>query len=332
LANDLLDLLRPPPHRGPLIAAGAVLVTIGVALEEIRLADELATGVHLAILALTSGAIYALGAQVRQEGPPYAFQSVLLVCGLGLLYPALLTLADVLGADFDDGFPAGAFVWTSLLLAAAAFWPAAARDSAICALIAALAAGVAALAFVNWALDATSLTTYRGLLALLACGYVASSLLLRGPAPRHSVQLVNAAGLAMLVLGLTGVVPAAFAELSPFGDGADEVLPDFWELVLLAAGCGLVAYGAVDREPGPAYLGVATLAAFVVSAAISDATLYFWPGALLALGAGVMAAGLRPRKPLPPEPSAYTTGSVPLASRAGEEEPVLRVRDDSPPS
>ena len=124
----LLELLRPPPHRGPLIAAGAVLLTVGVALEEIRLSDKLPTGVHLVILALASGSIYALGVQVRQEGRPYAFQSVLLVCGLLLLYPALLTLADVLGADFD-GFPAGAFVWTSLLLAAAAVWPAVARRS-----------------------------------------------------------------------------------------------------------------------------------------------------------------------------------------------------------
>ena len=102
LMAGLLELLRPPPHRGPLIAAGAVLVTVGVALEEIRLDDELPTGVHLVILALASGAIYALGIQVRQEGRPYAFQSVLLVCGLLLLVPALLTLADVLGADFDE--------------------------------------------------------------------------------------------------------------------------------------------------------------------------------------------------------------------------------------
>jgi hypothetical protein len=43
-----------------------------------------------------------------------------------------------------------------------------------------------------------------------------------------------------------------------------------------------------------------------------------------------MFAGLRPRAPLPPEPSAYTTGDVPLASRA-EADPVVRVRDDSPP-
>src|SRR4051794_16965958 len=112
MASSLLELLRPPPHRGPLIAAGAVLVTVGVALEEIRLASKLSLGVHLIILALAAGTIYALGMQVRQEGRPYAFQSVLLVCGLLLLYPALLRLADVLGADFAD-LPTGALVWTS---------------------------------------------------------------------------------------------------------------------------------------------------------------------------------------------------------------------------
>ena len=90
-----------------------------------------------------------------QQGRPYAFQSVLLVCGLLLLFPALLTLADVLGADFG-GFPAGALVWTSLLFAGAALYPAVARGSAICALIAALALGVAGLAFVNWVFGADS--------------------------------------------------------------------------------------------------------------------------------------------------------------------------------
>jgi hypothetical protein len=112
LANELLDLLRPPPHRGPLIAAGAVMVTLGVALEEIRLNDKLPTGVHLVILGLAAGVIYPLGVQVRQEGRPYAFQSVLLVSGLLLLFPALLTLSDVLGADFGE-FPAGAVLYVA---------------------------------------------------------------------------------------------------------------------------------------------------------------------------------------------------------------------------
>jgi hypothetical protein len=326
----LLELLRPPAHRGPLIAAGAVLVTVGVALEEIRLDEKLPLGAHLVILAIAAWVIYALGVQPRAEGRPYAFQSVLLVCGLVLLSPALLTLADVLGADFN-AFPAGAVVWTSLLLAGAALWPAAARNSAICALIAVAALGVAGLSFVNWALDATSATTYRWLLAALALGYALVSLLLRGPAPRHSEQMVNATGVAILALALTGVLPAVLGAVPVFGVGRVEVLPNGWELVVLAVGCGLVAYSAIERAPGPAYLGVANLLAFVVSAGTTDeVTLLYWPLLILALGLGAMFTGLRPRSPLPPEPSAYHSGDVPLASRT-DEETVLRVRDDSPP-
>ena len=67
------------------------------------------------ILAVAAGVILALGLQARPEdGRPPTYQSVLLVAGLGLLAPALLTLADVLGADFD-AFPAGAVTWTSLV-------------------------------------------------------------------------------------------------------------------------------------------------------------------------------------------------------------------------
>ena len=322
------DLLRPPAHRGPLIAAGAVLVTVGVALEEIRLADKFPTGVHLVILGVAAGVILALGLQARPEdGRPPTYQSVLLVAGLGLLAGALLTLADILGADFG-AFPAGAVTWTSLVLAGVALWAAAAKGSAICALIAAVAAAVALLSFVRWATDADSLTTYRWVLAAAAVGFVVVSLQLRGPAPRHAEQMVNAAGLAVLAIGLTGLVSL----ILPFAGSGDTILPNGWELVLLVAGCGLIAVGAVDRAPGPAYLGVANLIAFTVSAGVSDEeTLFFWPGLLLAIGIGVMITGLRPRSPLPPVPSAYHSGSLPLASRTDEDEPILRVRDDSPP-
>jgi hypothetical protein len=323
--------LRPPAHRGPLIAAGAVLVTLGVALEEIRLHDELPIGVHLVILALAAGVMLALGMQARAEGGrPRAYQSALLVSGLGLLSPALLTLADVLGADFDS-FPSGAVTWTSLLLAGMALWAAVAKGSAICALIAAIALGVAALSCVNWVTGADSLTTYRWLLAVAALAYALVSLLLRGSAPRQSVQMVNAGGLAVLAIGLTGLLKLLFGQLSPFAGPVTELLPNGWELVVLAVGCGLVAYGAVDREPGPINLGVANLLTFLASAGLSvDDTLLYWPLLILLLGLGVMFTGLRPRSPLPPEPDAYPTGTVPLASRT-DEETVLRVRDDSPP-
>ena len=122
------------------------------------------------------------------------------------------------------------------------------------------------------------------------------------------------AGLATLAIP----VIAAAQVLLPIG-GEDGLLPAFWELVALAAGCGLIAYGAVDRVPGAAWLGVAHLLAFVIVVnAAAEATLLWWPLILLALGGGVMAAGLRPRRPLPPEPAGYSVDR-PLASRADDE-------------
>ena len=49
------DLLRPPAHRGPLIAAGAVVLAVGVVLEELRLGDKLPIGVHVLITARDRG-------------------------------------------------------------------------------------------------------------------------------------------------------------------------------------------------------------------------------------------------------------------------------------
>ena len=61
-----------------------------------------------------------------------------------------------------------------------------------------------------------------------------------------------------VLLGRRRAVPAGRA-----------VLPDFWELVVLGVGCGLVAFGAIDRSPGPAWLGFANLVVFVVAAGVN---------------------------------------------------------------
>jgi hypothetical protein len=158
------------------------------------------------------------------------------------------------------------------------------------------------------------------------------ALALRAGRPRQSELLIDGAGLAILAIGIQSIVSFFIRSLSLFNTPTGSLLPGFWELVLLAAGCGLVAYGALERSPGPAWLGVANLVVFVMVAGfLSDETLYFWPIALILLGAGALAAGLRPRKPLPPEPDAYRAGDAPLASRTADDEVVLRVRDDSPP-
>jgi hypothetical protein len=318
------ELLRPPPHRGPLIAAGAVALGVGIALEEIRLADKLGNGVHMVILLAAGALIYWLGAQApNEEGEPPAYQSVLLVSGLLLLFAGLLTLANVIGADFD-GFPAGAIVWTSLLMVALSLWPALERNSAICLLLSAAFFAFALLSGWRFVFGEVGVTPYRWLLLTVACGCVLASLALREPAPRHAQQLINAAGLAIAAIGIVAVVPPML-----FGDSVEGTLPGFWEVVLLAAGFGLIAYGALDRAPGPAYLGVLNTALFVLAVAFSgDETLYWWPLTLLVVGVIMLGAGLRPRRPLPPEPRAYRAGEAPLAARADDEEIVVRVRED----
>jgi hypothetical protein len=260
---------------------------------------------------------------------------VLLVCGLLVLHAALLRIAAALGAHLGDG-AGGDFVWTGIVEASVAGWIAAHRRSAICALIAALAAGIAALAAIDWAFDPSGFTAARWILLLLACVLVIASLVLRAGQPRHAELLVDGAALAILVIALQALIPVVVAFVVPFTAAPDEPLPSFWELVVLAAGCGLVAYGAVDRAPGPAWLGVLNLAAFVgLVGPGGRETLEWWPGALLVLGAITLLAGLRPRSPLPsePEPGAYRTGDQPLAARSADDDTiVVHVRDDRPAS
>jgi hypothetical protein len=320
-AMSLVELLRPPPHRGPLIAAGAVPLAVGLALLEFRLQTRLSDPVHMAFLLAAGALIFWLGVQApNEEGVPPAYQSILIVTGLFLLFPGLLTAADVLGADFD-GAPVGAVLWVSLVCGGLALWPAFERNSAISLLLAALLGGVALLTAWWWLFDANSAAPYRWLLAAYSATLVLSSLALREPAPRHAEVLIDAGGLAVAAIPLV-LNPWTFV----FGGAS---LPGIWEVVLLGAGFGLVAFGALDRSPGPAYLGVLNLVLFILAVNGSEtATLYWWPLVLLAGGTLMLVAGLRPRRPLPPEPAPYRAGEAPLAARADDDETVIRVRQD----
>src|SRR6478736_4371433 len=125
LAGGLRELLRPPPHRGPVIAAGGVSLAVGVAVIVLRRdeADALAT-----VLVLVTGALlFWLGAQSpNEDGLPPAYQSVLLVTGWPLLYAGLLLFFTTVGVTLLL-----ALTLASLLAATLAVWPALERNSAI---------------------------------------------------------------------------------------------------------------------------------------------------------------------------------------------------------
>ena len=310
-----LGALTPHPHRGDLIAAGAVPLALGVLLIDVRFADAWSNGILLVLTALACGLVLGMGLLAPLEGErPRAYQQVLLLAGLVLGFVALLRFARVLGAH-EALAAAGSRTWIFAVVALVAAWIARTRRSAICALIAALGAIVAVVSFVAWVFAPKGPATFRWILLALAIGFVLAALARRDVQRHESVYLVDAAGVAILLLGVTflGAAALAYAPV-PHGLlvggmhllGIPMAVPGGgWKLVLLAAGLGLVAYAGVDRESGPAWLGALVLLVFVALVGIQGAggaSLWFWPLVLLLLGGAAIGAGLRPRRELPPEP------------------------------
>jgi hypothetical protein len=220
----VLDLLRPPPHRGPLIAAGAVALAAGLGLAELRIAGELTPGYHLFVLAAVAAILLALGLQAPEEdGGLPAYKSVLLVTGLLVLYAALLRLADALG-DSSGGLPVATMTLTGLAEAAAALAVAVRTRSAVSGLLAAVFAMVALVAAWEWVFDPDGFGVARWLLGLGAAGLVLGSLALRARRPRQAELLIDAAGLAILAIGVQALLDA-IGFLGVFGS---EGLPGIW--------------------------------------------------------------------------------------------------------
>lgn len=296
----LLAAVRPHPHRGDLIAAAAVPLTIGVLVTELRFNGVWGRGVLFVLAVLACALVLGMGLLAPlEEERPRAYQTVLLVAGLALLAVVLLRLAQVLGEDRPLA-AAGTVTWMATLFAGAAAVPAWRLRSPICALIEFVAGGVVLLAFVDWVFSPKGPDTFRWLLLILILTYAGLHVRLRERWPRHAVHAVNAAGLAAVVIAWSFqwnfLLPNRIVGGRP---------GTWWELVILVVGCALVAYAAVDHEPGPGYLGFSALLLFVALAGArhpGGVSLIGWPILLLLLGGAGVAAGLRPRRDLPPEP------------------------------
>jgi hypothetical protein len=306
----VLAALRPEPHRGDQVAAGVVVLVTFIYVLETRFEQAWGPGIRLVIDAAATLFAGALAVQAPMEGErPRAYQSILYVATFFLALATLKNLADVLGANDPISAP-GTIVWVGLVLMVLCVWFSARRNSAIMTLLGAVSFAFVVEAFVDWVFNPSGASTFRWILLLLIGAFVLASLNQRGARPRHGVQFVNAAGLAAVALGLTFALDLVFSGLSTLlgGGPGRHGVGTGWELLfLLACGFGLVAYAAVDREPGPGYLGVIVLALFVGIAAprsASGASLIGWPIVLLLMAGGMLAIGLRPSRPLPPPPDA----------------------------
>lgn len=288
-------VLRPLPFRGDLIAAGAVALTVGVLVLDLRMQGSWAAGVRCVVVAAAAALLLALAWRAPVEDrEPRLYVSVLLSAAFPLTAVALAELAGALGGGVGS---AGSATWVLVVLAALYAALARARGSAICTLLAAGAAVAALLAAWSWIFDPESVTAYRWLLLAVVAALALGAIRLRDRHRRHAVSLIDVVGLSAVTLGVT-----LWSESAAIG-GVVGGAGWGWQLVLLALGFALVAYATADRERGPAWLGATALALFVVAAA-DHGSLLWWPLLLIVLGAGVVAAGLRPTTPAPPPPDA----------------------------
>ncbi|MBV9838030.1 MAG: hypothetical protein JO156_07925, partial [Solirubrobacterales bacterium] len=105
-----MSALRPHPHRGNVIAAGAVPLSVAGVLIELRM-HQWSLGPRFVVIVLVAGLILARGWLAPTEGAaPRTYQSILLIAGLLPLIVALELLAEVLGARRPPG--SGGVAWT----------------------------------------------------------------------------------------------------------------------------------------------------------------------------------------------------------------------------
>jgi hypothetical protein len=306
-------LLTPKPFRGDVIAAGVVVLTTLVWTLGTRFADGWPPGVHLAYSAVAFAFVGAMALLAPMEGAtPRAYQSVLYLATLALWVATLQWVFAATDADLDHVTSAARTVSVGMVaVASLAFGLAIARNSAACTLVGALTGGVGLLAVVVWAFQPEEPATYRwiGVAEMAIFGVAAVGQ--RDRRPRHAVALIDAAGVAAVAIGAS----LAFW-FSLEGDQPRPDRPWGWELLILATGFGLIAYSSVDRQPGPAYLGVINLILFTAIATdAGPASFLGWPLVLALAAFALLAVGLRPTTPAPPPPDVDAPEPPPLPLR-----------------
>jgi hypothetical protein len=344
VSSAFIEPLRPKPFRGDVVAAGVVVLATLAWVVRVRFADTWGDGAQLAWATVPWAFVTLLAVLAPMErDEPRAYQSVLYVASVALAIAVLSTLSALVGADATAASTATC-ISAALAVLSVAF--AVARNSAVCTLLGASTGGYAVIAGTGWAFSPGSLGTYRWVLLGLMVVYGIAAVGQRDRRPRHGVALIDAAGIAVLLIGLSFVVAWLLAAgLQPFAgdafsgagrvhffDASGDVASGGrgggtltgsvgwgWELLILAAGFGLIAYSSVDRQPGPAYLGVGNLIVFalITSFGVADggATLLGWPLVLALAAAGLLAIGLRPTTPAPPPPDIDAPPARPLPLR-----------------
>jgi hypothetical protein len=323
--------IQPDPRGDWLRMLGGVLFVLGATVLFVRKTDDWAAFPLLLVVALPCVIVFGLGALgALADGAVARWHAVLMVAGVLLSVLVFGQLWDVVGVNTESsGFGFLLFACVTALAVFASFRVGAAYQ----ALLAALAGIATWLFFVDMIFD-PGVTAFRWLLLVLCLVYAAAAFALREREAPQAPELVTAAGIAGVLVGVIGVLAEAGDVVGPliFGaaTGEGEGQSFVWDVWLLLISVGLVAYGAVAHARGPAYVGVVGLLAFAilqgaeVNALLEgenpDSSFVGWPLILILLGVAALAAGAVGRRPPP------AGARVPAGSPSPEPEATYDVR------
>ncbi|HWI21959.1 MAG TPA: hypothetical protein VNT22_05020 [Baekduia sp.] len=272
-----MEKLRSDTSNGAALAVGSVALTVAVVLTFARLGGPWAAGVNFVYISLAAALVLGIGFYANTSGRPAPWLSAVYVSGFVLAVFSVVNFADLLGTSTSNS---RTVVWVTLLLLVVAGAIAWFRNSGVMTLACGLLGIILAVALIDWLFTPDELTeTARWVLIFVFIGYFVIALLELVPQTYRQVAVVDAAGFALLIIGLT------FASRGVFGavalPGADSAVPTVsagWELVILVGSLLLVAYALLEGAPGPGYLAGFNLALFVVLAALNEEQqLLWWP-------------------------------------------------------
>lgn len=334
--------LRPSPDRETAVAAGAVSLALAALVIDLRM-TQWSLGPRFLVLAAITSLILALGWSAEPGGTvarPY--KSTLMISGLLLLPFAMQLLAEVLGAHRAPG--AGGTFWTFAAVAAVAFASARRANSAGCTLIGGLAVAISFLAFISFAFHPHGLTTFRWMMLLESVAFAIVAVRLRVAHARHATQIMNVAGLVVLLLAFTflattliSATEARLGTTTPIGNVGPAGFG--WKLYVLVAAGGLLSFSVLNRAPAPGVLGILVSFTFVVLVgfpSLTGGSLVFWPLFLLIVGAAGVLMGLGVGRPtargVPPAPTVPPASEVPPPPAPGPPPPPAPGPPPPPPA
>jgi hypothetical protein len=307
----MAQAIQPDPRGDWLRMLGGVLFALGAVILFARKGDDWAAFPLLILVAVPCAVVFGLGALgALATGEVARWHAVLMVTGVLLSVLAFGQLLDVVGVNTEtSGFAFLVFACVAGLAAFASFGVGAAYQ----ALLAALAGIAAWLFFFDMILDEPGATAFRWLLLVLCLIYAGVAFALRDREAPQAPEFVTAAGIAAVTVGLIGVLSAGGGLFGGIlfggGSGEGEGQSVVWDIWLLVVSLGLVAYGALVRARGPAYVGFVGLLAFaylqgfelnaLLEGEEPDASFVGWPLILLLVGAAGLAAGALGRRPPP---------------------------------